>query len=170
MNDHKRLGATTDRSATRDDDAIARRAGAAMYSKDVAAQSLGIVLEEIRPGYARMRMTVREDMLNGHAICHGGFVFTLADTAFAFACNSYNRTTVAASAGLEFLAPARLHDVLTAVAEEQVRGSRLGIYDAVITSQNGDRIALFRGRSYRVQGTIAAPDAPDVPSHSRSEQ
>jgi acyl-CoA thioesterase len=160
MNEHKRADAATHRSATVDEAALARRAGEAMYANDVAAQKLGIVLEEIRPGYARMRMTVREDMLNGHAICHGGLVFTLADTAFAYACNSYNRTTVAASAALEFLAPSRLHDILSAVAEEQLRGSKLGIYDVLITNQNGQRIALFRGRSYRVKGTVAPEDAP----------
>jgi acyl-CoA thioesterase len=92
----------------------------------------------------------------------------LADTAFAYACNSYNRTTVAASAGIEFLAPSRLADSLTAVSEEQVLGSKLGIYDAVVTNQDGKRIALFRGRSYRLQGTIAPEDAGDAESDPRS--
>ncbi|MGF1639919.1 MAG: hydroxyphenylacetyl-CoA thioesterase PaaI [Rhodospirillales bacterium] len=159
---------TTPAAAETDDHAIARRAGAAMYANDLASQHLGIVLDDIRPGYARMRMTVGAQMLNGHAICHGGYVFLLADTAFAFACNSYNRTTVAASAAVEFLAPCYLNDVLTAVAEEQVRGARLGVYDIVITNQNGQRIALFRGRSYRVQGTIVAEDRAEAPTTSRS--
>jgi acyl-CoA thioesterase len=167
MSEHTPVAATKHRSAKRHD--VARRAAEVMYANDVAAQRLGIVLEEIRPGYARMRMTVREDMVNGHNICHGGFVFALADTAFAYACNSYNRTTVAASAGIEFLVPSRLTDVLTAVAEEQVLGSKLGIYDAVITNQDDKRIALFRGRSYRLQGTIAPEVAHDAHSESRSE-
>lgn len=159
----------TSATATPGDAALARRAGEAMYASDLAAQNLGIVLEEIRPGYARMRMSVREDMLNGHTTCHGGYVFVLADTAFAFACNSYNRTTVAASAAIEFLAPSYLNDVLTAVAEEQVLGAKLGIYDAVITNQHGRRIALFRGRSYRVRGTIFPEETPDTESNSRSQ-
>lgn len=148
---------------------IARRAGDAMYANDVAAQKLGIVLEEIRPGYARMRMNVREDMVNGHAICHGGFVFSLADTAFAYACNSYDRTTVAASAAIEFLASAYSDDVLTAVAEEQVRGARLGVYDIVVTNQHNQRLALFRGRSYQVRGTVTGGEAPDVQGNAGSK-
>ena len=156
-------------SVSRDDADTAQRAAEVMYANDTASQSLGISLEEIRPGFARVRMAVREDMLNGHRSCHGGLIFTLADTAFAFAGNSYNRTTVAASAGIEFLAPAMVNDVLTAVAEEQVRGSRLGIYDGVITNQDGQRIALFRGRSYRIQGTIAPEDAVGLQAGPESE-
>ena len=168
MNDQK-PAETMRQSASRDDADTARRAAEVMYANDTAAQSLGITLEEIRPGFSRMRMAVREDMLNGHRSCHGGLIFTLADTAFAFACNSYNRTTVAASAGIEFLAPAMVNDILTAVAEEQVRGSRLGIYDGIITNQNGQRIALFRGRSYRIQGMIAPEDAAGAPADLESE-
>ena len=93
---------------------LAEAAGTAMYERDRASQALGMTLEEIRPGYARMRMRVREDMVNGHDICHGGLIFTLADSTFAFACNSYNHNTVAAGASIEFLAPARLGDVLRA--------------------------------------------------------
>jgi acyl-CoA thioesterase len=162
MSDDSMTTAPTDASATNDLEVdVARRAGEAMYANDVAAQKLGIVLEEIGPGYARMRMAVREDMVNGHAICHGGFVFALADTAFAYACNSYNLTTVAASAAIEFLASAYSNDVLTAVAEEQVRGARLGVYDIVVTNQNNERLALFRGRSYRVRGTVTGEEAAE---------
>lgn len=168
MNDSKRAGASTNPSAKSDNIAVAQRAGEAMYASDLAAQNLGIVLEEIRPGYARMRMSVRADMLNGHTTCHGGYIFVLADTAFAFSCNSYNRTTVAASAAIEFLAPAYLNDVLTAVSEEQVLGAKLGIYDTVITNQDGQRIALFRGRSYRVRGTLFPEEAPDAQCNSGS--
>ena len=168
MND-ERSAEPARQSVSRDDADTAQRAAEVMYANDTASQSLGISLEEIRPGFARVRMAVREDMLNGHRSCHGGLIFTLADTAFAFACNSYNRTTVAASAGIEFLAPAMVNDVLTAVAEEQVRGSRLGIYDGVITNQNGQRIALFRGRSYRIQGTIAPEDAVGLQAGPESE-
>lgn len=160
---------TARQSASRDDADTAQRAAEVMYANDTASKSLGIFLEEIRPGFARMRMVVREDMLNGHRSCHGGLIFTLADSTFAFACNSYNRTTVAASAGIEFLAPAMVNDVLTAVAEEQVRGGRLGIYDGVITNQNGQRIALFRGRSYRLQGTITPEDADSVQASPESK-
>ena len=162
MSDDSTTTASTDLPATDHDIDVARRAGEAMYANDVAAQKLGILLEEIGPGYARMHMNVREDMVNGHAICHGGFVFALADTAFAYACNSYNRTTVAASAAIEFLASAYSKDVLTAVAEEQVRGARLGVYDIVVTNQNNERLALFRGRSYRVRGTVTGGEASDA--------
>jgi acyl-CoA thioesterase len=163
MGDASMTQAPTDPLAASDEDLdVARRAGDAMYASDVAAQKMGIVLEEIGPGFARMRMSVREDMVNGHAICHGGFVFALADTAFAYACNSYNRTTVAASAAIEFLASAYSDDVLTAVAQEEVRGARLGVYDIVVTNQKNERLALFRGRSYQVRGTVTGEEVPEA--------
>ena len=99
-------------------------------------------------------MTVRADMLNGHAICHGGFIFTLADSAFAFACNSYNLTTVASGCTIDFLAPAREGDVLTAVAHERSVSGRTGVYDIEVTNQHGETIALFRGKSYRIKGHV----------------
>ena len=103
-------------------------------------------------------MTVRTDMLNGHAICHGGFIFTLADSAFAFACNSYNLTTVASGCSIDFIAPAREGDLLTAIAHERSVSGRTGVYDIEVKNQRRETIAYFRGRSYRIKGhVIEAP-------------
>ena len=113
---------------------------------------------EIRPGFARLAMLVRGDMVNGHRICHGGMVFTLADSAFAFACNSYNESTVAAAASIDFLAASFEGDELTAVATELWRTRRNGIYEITVTNQKGARIALFRGRSYRIDGHVVSTD------------
>ena len=103
-------------------------------------------------------MPVRPDMVNGHATCHGGFIFALADSAFAFACNSHNRATVAAGAAIEFLAPARAGDVLIAEAQEQALGGRLGVYDVVVSREVGERVALFRGRSYVLRTPVIADE------------
>lgn len=131
----------------------AEKAAAAMWADDAASQSLGMTLDEIRPGYARMTMPVRPDMVNGHAICHGGFVFALADSAFAFACNSHNQVAVAQGCDIVFVAPARLDDVLSAEASERARYGRNGIYD--VTVRAGERlIAEFRGRSREVGGQL----------------
>jgi acyl-CoA thioesterase len=121
--------------------------GAAMYARDRASQALGMALEEMRPGYARLRMTVRADMLNGHGTCHGGLVFALADSAFAFACNSHDVRTVAAGCSIEFLSPAREGDELVAVAEERFRAERNGVYDAEVRRADGSLVATFRGRA-----------------------
>ena len=137
--------------------ALAEAVGREIYVKDHASRALGMVLEEIRPGYARLKMTVRKDMLNGHDTCHGGMIFTLADSTFAFACNSGNHVTVAQGASIEFLAPGRLGDVLTAVAEERHARGRNGVYDIAVTNQHGERIALFRGKSFRLHGHIVEP-------------
>jgi len=133
---------------------LAEATGVAMYSRDRASQALGMSLEEIRPGYARMRMLVREDMVNGHNLCHGGLIFTLADSTFAFACNSYNQSTVAAGCSIEFLAPARLGDVLVATGDEQALVGRSGVYDIRVEDQNGRLIAMFRGKSTRIRGEV----------------
>lgn len=133
---------------------MARRCADAMWQDDHASQAMGMQVEEVAPRYARLSMPVRSDMLNGHANCHGGFIFTLADSSFAFACNWSNRLTVASSGTIEFLAPAREGDVLTATAEERSRAGRTGVYDATITNQRGDLVALFRGRSYTVPGEL----------------
>ena len=111
-------------------------------------------ITKVAPGFAELTMTVRHDMVNGHAICHGGFVFTLADSAFAFACNSYNANTVAAGCAIEFLAPSREGDVLTATARERTLVGRNGIYDIEVTNQGGETIALFRGKSTRIKGHV----------------
>jgi acyl-CoA thioesterase len=129
------------------DDERAAAVGAAMYARDAASQALGMALEDVRPGYARMRMTVRADMLNGHGSCHGGLVFALADSAFAFACNSHDVVTVAAGCSIEFLAPAREGDELVAVAEERFREGRNGVYDVEVRRDDGALLATFRGRS-----------------------
>ena len=136
--------------------ALAERAGRAMYERDPASQTLGMALDEIRPGYARMSMTVRPDMLNGHATCHGGFIFSLADSAFAYACNSYNQNTVASACHIDFLAPAREGDVLEAEATERSASGRTGVYDITVRVVGGKTVALFRGKSYRISGEVIA--------------
>lgn len=135
--------------------AHARRAIDALYATDRASQANGMQITATGAGTCTVRMTVREDMTNGHGTCHGGMLFLLADSAFAFACNSDGQPTVAASAAIEFLAAARSGDELTAVATEAWRGGRSGIYDVHITNQKGERIALFRGRSHRLSGAPA---------------
>jgi acyl-CoA thioesterase len=137
-----------------DAQALAERVAVAMYERDAASQGLGIRVVRVAPGHAELAMPVRADMLNGHAICHGGFIFTLADSAFAYACNSYNLTTVASGCGIDFLAPAREGDLLTAVAQERSASGRTGVYDIEVVSQRGERIALFRGKSYRIKGHV----------------
>ena len=112
------------------------------------------------PGTAELSMPVRPDMLNGHQTCHGGFIFALADSAFAFACNSHNRNTVASGCSIDYLAPGREGDVLTAHAVEQSRAGRLGLYDIIVTNQDGVRIALFRGKSYQISGEVISGAVP----------
>lgn len=126
----------------------AERSAEVMLADDAVTQGLGMVIESVGPGTAQLRMQVTEQMLNGHATCHGGYLFTLADSAFAFACNSFNQIAVASSAGIEFMAPAYLGDELTAAASVQTQGRRTGLYDVVITNQEKKRLALFRGRSH----------------------
>jgi acyl-CoA thioesterase len=137
-----------------DPQAVAEASAAAMYAQDRASQALGMRILEIRPGYARVAMMVREDMVNGHKICHGGLIFTLADSTFAFACNSYNQSTVALGCTIDFMAPGKAGDVLSATAEARQQGSRTGLYDIAVTNQDGVCLALFRGKSYRIKGTV----------------
>ena len=137
-----------------DAQALAERVAAEMYAHDPASRAMGMKITKVGPGRAELTMTVRADMLNGHAICHGGFIFTLADSAFAFACNSYNLTTVASGCTIDFVAPAREGDVLTAVAQERSVSGRTGVYDIEVHDQRGERIALFRGKSYRIKGHV----------------
>jgi acyl-CoA thioesterase len=134
--------------------ALAERVGRTMFERDPASQALGMRLDEIRPGYARMSMPVRADMLNGHATCHGGFMFALADSAFAFACNSHNAVTVGAGCTIDYLAPGREGDVLTAEAVEMSVSGKTGIYDVRVANQDGRTLALFRGKSHRVSGHV----------------
>ena len=138
---------------------IAAAVGEKMYAQDKAAQALGIKLLSIAPGYAKMSMLVREDMLNGFAICHGGMTFTLADTAFAYACNSRNQQTVALSCNITFAAAVYAGDTLTATAQESMLNNRTGLYDIIISNQKDIKVAFFRGNSYgtRRDGFALAP-------------
>lgn len=133
---------------------LAAAVTAAMFRRDATARHLGIVIEETRPGYARAHMKVRDFMLNSHGTCHGGMLFAFADTAFAYACNSYNENTVASGCTIDFLAPTHAGDTLAAIAIERSRAGRTGIYDVDISDQRGNVVAVFRGRSYRIKGQV----------------
>jgi acyl-CoA thioesterase len=136
-------------------DDLAARVGAAMFADDVASRdTMGMELVRCTEGGAVMRMTIDARHLNGHGICHGGFIFTLADSTFAFACNSRNRSTVAAGCSIEFLKPGRLGDVLTCEGVERVLQGRHGIYDMTVANQRGEVVAVFRGKSAQIQGTV----------------
>jgi acyl-CoA thioesterase len=126
---------------------IAQRCADAMVARDAASKALGIAIEIPRAGSAVAQMTVRDDMVNGFDVCHGGLLFTLADTAFAFACNAYDNVTFAASANIEFIRPARLGDELRARAREDYRGRKRGFYTVEVRNQRDEVIAMFRGRS-----------------------
>lgn len=136
---------------------LAELCAQALLANDQASRNLGIRIEEVRPGFARLRMPVRADMLNGHGTCHGGIVFALADSAFAVACNTHNAVTVAAAAAIDFLAPAKVNDELMAEARELWRSKRSGIYEISVANQRGETIGLFRGRSHCVGGQLVSP-------------
>ena len=127
-----------------------------MYSRDRASQWLGLKIVAVREGYAQLNMEVKPYMANGHDIGHGGLTFALADSTFAFACNSYNINAVAAACSIEFLAPTRVGDVLTATAHEQAKSGRNGIYDVRVTNQRNEVVALFRGKSTQIRGSVIA--------------
>ena len=133
---------------------VAQLAAEKLYGSDQASQMLGMTIESVAPGCARVTMRVRPDMVNGHDICHGGLIFALADSAFAFACNSHGHNTVAAGAAIEFLAPGRKGDLLTASATERWRAGHSGIYEIEVRNDRGEAIALFRGRSHQVAGRL----------------
>ncbi len=137
-----------------DPDEIARRSAEVMLGDDRASAAAGIALVEVAPGRATVTMTVRPDMVNGHDIAHGGFVFLLADTAFAVACNSYGQSTVAAGCDIVFVDAARAGDELTAVAEERHRAGRSGLYDVSVRRADGSVVAELRGRSRTIAGTL----------------
>jgi acyl-CoA thioesterase len=124
----------------------------AMWRDDRASKSLGMQVLAVGPGSATLSMVVREDMLNGHDICHGGLITTLADSAFAFACTAYNELTVAAGFDVNLIAAAHLGDVLTAAATEVAKSGRTGVYDIAVKNQRGEAVAAFRGRSYTMKG------------------
>lgn len=125
-----------------------------LLANDPTTQALGIRVAEVRPGYARLDMTVRPDMLNGHGTCHGGMIFTLADSAFAYASNAHNALSVAQSCDIEFVDPAREGELLVAVCAERHRRGRTGIYDVSVTAGEGRAIAFFHGRSRTVGGPL----------------
>lgn len=134
---------------------LAHRVGETMFSADVASRhTMGMELIFCKPGQARMQMRVTPMHLNGHQICHGGFIFTLADSTFAFACNSHNKVAVAAAASIEFLKPAHLDDMLVCDGEEQILSGRHGVYDMIVRNQKEEVVALFRGKSAQIQGTV----------------
>ena len=134
---------------------LARRVGESRYAADEASKdTMGMELLACQPGRASMRMVVRPLHLNGHKICHGGFIFTLADSTFAYACNSRNHATVANGCSIEFLRPAHEGDVLTADGVEQTLSGRHGIYDIRVSNQKGQAVALFRGKSTQISGTV----------------
>jgi acyl-CoA thioesterase len=134
-----------------DPQALAERSAAAMYEHDLASRHLGIQVDQLAPGQATARMVVRDTMINGHNICHGGYVFLLADTAFAFACNTHGPVTVAATCDIDFLAPAHLGDELIAQATERHRAGRSGIYDVTVRLPDTTVIAEFRGHSRTIR-------------------
>ena len=136
--------------------ALADEVCAAMWSRDRATQALSMKVLSVKPGYALVSMPVHADMLNGHHTCHGGYLFTLADSAFAYACNSYNQNTVASACQIDFLAPAKAGDLLEAEAVERSLAGRTGVYDVTVRVQGGKNIALFRGKSYRIKGEVIA--------------
>ncbi len=144
-------------TASMDPQAIAEHVRTGMLANDRATQGLGIAITAMGPGHATLEMTVRADMLNGFATCHGGFITALADSAFAFACNSRNDMTVASGLAIDFLAPAREGDRLTAEAAEVSLAGRTGVYDVNVRNQRGEAIAVFRGRSYCLKGRPTVP-------------
>lgn len=143
-------------SPPEDAQALAAATAEAMWARDQAVQALGLVLRQIAPGRAVLAMTVRPDMVNGHRICHGGMIFTLADTAFAYACNSYNRNTVAAACNIDFLSPVKEGETLEAEAIERSLSGRTGVYDVTVRTTRGEIVALFRGKSHRISGEVIA--------------
>ena len=133
----------------------ARKVGETMFAVDTASRlTMGMELLTCEPGRAVLRMPIKAMHLNGHQICHGGFIFTLADTTFAFACNSHNKNAVAAGCSIEFLKPVREGDVLTCEGLEQTLSGRHGIYDMRVQNQHGEVVALFRGKSAQIAGTV----------------
>jgi acyl-CoA thioesterase len=147
-------------AAAVDAQAIAEACRDVMWRDDRASKSLGMEVLAVGPGTAAMRMTVRDDMLNGHAICHGGLITTLADSTFAFACNGYNEVTVASGFDVNLIAAARKGDVLTARAVEVSKAGRTGVYDIQVDNQRGEKVAAFRGRSYTMKGKPLVPELP----------
>ena len=158
MSAHPTQPRQPERAAPMSADELARATATAMFEADACSRALGIELLEVREGYARVQMRVRADFLNGHRICHGGLIFTLADSAFAFACNSRNVNTVASGCSIEFLRPVHGGDTLTAEAVEQSLTGRTGIYDIRVINRANEIVAMFRGKSAQIKGTVIPAD------------
>jgi acyl-CoA thioesterase len=132
---------------------LAERTAKIIEREDRASRWMGMRLQDVQPGYARLAMRVTENMVNGQKVCHGGLIFSLADSSFGYACNSHNQHALAASCSIDFLAPAALGDELTAEARETAHAGRTRVYDVRVTNQDGKLIAVFRGKSATVKGT-----------------
>jgi acyl-CoA thioesterase len=143
-------------------EALARACADIMWAEDNASRGLAMTLDAVGPGRSELSMTVTDAMVNGHGLCHGGFIFTLADSAFAFACNTYNQRTVAQGCQITYLAPGRLGDRLTARGEERRRFGRSGLYDITVTRQDGTVLAEFRGHSRTVKGVFLPDQLPEA--------
>ena len=141
-------------SSSADETALAKRVADEMYRRDQASRNLGMRLLQVGAGRCSLSMRVREDMLNGHDTCHGGFIFAVADSAFAFACNSRNHSTVAAGCTIDYVSPGRVGEVLEAHAQEVVLAGRTGVYDVTVRGEDGRTVAVFRGRSHRIRGEV----------------
>jgi acyl-CoA thioesterase len=155
--------------AERDAQKLAEASASAMWEDDHASQGLGMRIDRIAPGEAVLSMTVRPDMTNGHGMCHGGFIFLLADSAFAFACNSDGHRTVAEHCAISFLHPARTGERLVATAVEKAKRPRSGIYDITVRNGEGMLIAEFRGHSRRVGGTFVEAESGASPPHDTAK-
>ena len=145
-------------TSTQTQQALAEACVNTLYQRDVASQDLGMKLISIAPGQVVMEMKITEKMLNGHKICHGGYIFALADSTFAFASNSENFSSVATDCMIDYVKPGKLNDLLTARAKQIDQGKRVGYYDVSITNQEGVKVAHFRGKSYRLGGAILVDD------------
>lgn len=146
-----------------DPQALAEASRDAIWENDHASRGLGLVLVAVGPGSATVEMRVRDDMVNGLGVCHGGYVALLADSCFGYACNAYNEMTVASGFDVHLMAAARRGDTLTAVATELARNSRTGVYDVMVSNQRGERVAAFRGRSHTLKGRSLVEGLPMGP-------
>jgi acyl-CoA thioesterase len=142
--------------------ARATKVAETMMAQDAASRGLEMQIAAVAQGTATLTMRVREDMLNGHKICHGGYIFTLADSAFAFACNSYNRLTVAQQNQITYIAPGKAGELLTAMATETALSGRSGVYDVMVTGEDGRTVATMRGLSRTIKGQIFPEDGDDA--------
>jgi acyl-CoA thioesterase len=142
---------------------LAEACARTMWAEDRASAGLGMRLLRVAPGEAELALTVAPHMVNGHGICHGGFIYALADSAFAFACNSFNRRTVAHSNSITYLRPARLGDALTAHARRTAEAGRSGVYDVLVTDAAGEAVAAFRGLSRVIEGQLVPAGTETTP-------